>query len=291
MPDCRDLGETRQHDALQRMTRRARRGRLKMTSTEVADDLARYVLNSHQSQERGRDLVQDLFWEGFIHGDGEGGFDILVPCRCSPQEKFLTSLPTNRPRAGASGIIAAYAAEMEREPGLGSEGGVAAGTHKTARENYPINNKQGHCVPVGAYYAPTPREPDSPLVKLAREVFPRVCQECGIRLLPPEMKWLALSGRIKVWIEEEGLSYEFIEDMMWEFGRHPEWARKSRRPAWLVFLGRKQELASLVASHRQRVGVSGERDTRAVWLEHDPVEAHRNDVGWWLDETRRPVFR
>jgi hypothetical protein len=125
-------------------------------------------------------------------------------------------------------------------------------------------------------------------------VFPLVCQECGIRLLPGEFRKDAkdaLAGSFKRWRDEDGLDLAFIEDMMWEFGRHPEWARKSRRSAWLVFLGRKAELVGLIASHRQRVGVSGERDNLSRWLEHDPVKTHRDDVGWWLDETRRSVTR
>jgi hypothetical protein len=255
-----------------------------MTSTEVADDLGRYVLNSHQSRERGRDLVHDLFAEGFIHGDGEGGFEILEPCHCPPREKFSTFLPTTRPQAGASGTVAAHAAEVERVPGLASGAGVAGGTEARRRE------VESERAPAGAYYAPNPRNPHSPLVRLAREVFPQVCQECGIRLLPPEMKWLALANQISIWLEE-GLDPKFIEDTMWEFGRHPEWARKSRRPAWRVFLSRKQELVSLVVSHRQQVGVSGERDNRAAWLDSDPVEAHRDDLSWWTDRTRRPIVR
>ena len=92
-----------------------------------------------------------------------------------------------------------------------------------------------------------------------------MCETCGIRNLPGELKVVALTANFKRW-QTEGVSTDFIEEMIWEFGRHPEWARRARRPAWQVFLGRKQQLIALVGQARAKVGVSRERHNPEVWL-------------------------
>jgi hypothetical protein len=275
------------------MSRRAKRGRLKMGPTELADDLGRYVLDSGHARERGRNLINDLFAEGFIHGDGEGGFEILEPCWCPPGD-FLTFSADRFGARPESATVAARAAEMAGGNRVvkAAQPPKQSDRHRSRLRRPIVNN--GNCVPTDPY-SDAPWLRGDPTARLVREVFPQMCQECGIHLLP-DFEWHdrargALAGSFNRWHEKDHLDLAFIEDMIWEFGRHRQWCVKSNREAWRVLLSRKDELRSLVLAQRRRFGVSGERDNPSRWLEHDPAEAHRDDVGWWLDETRRPVTR
>jgi hypothetical protein len=85
MENCRELEQTSLHRALSRMSRKAtRKGVLRWTPSEVADDLARYVYNSHNSMGRARDLIKQLIDNDAIIGLDTGGFQILVSCSCPP---------------------------------------------------------------------------------------------------------------------------------------------------------------------------------------------------------------
>jgi hypothetical protein len=61
-----------------------------------------------------------------------------------------------------------------------------------------------------------------------------------------------------------GVNLSFVRRMMEEFVRHPTWCERSRRPAWQVFIGRREELI-------KRVRIQQGRNTR-----------HSGGAEYWL---------
>jgi hypothetical protein len=110
-------------------------------------------------------------------------------------------------------------------------------------------------------------------------------REAGIRFLPGETKWGPLAQHFRLW-QKEGLDLAFIEDMVKEFVKHPEWCRKSNRAPWLVFLSRRTDLVSRVARQRQRDEPGRHRVDGDWWLTTTPRDEHRDDADWWLAPRR-----
>ena len=69
-------------------------------------------------------------------------------------------------------------------------------------------------------------------------------------MTPLQTNGPALVHHLRNW-KAQGVDLETMQLMMEEFARHPEWCRNARRPPWRVFVGRRDELASMV-SYSQR---------------------------------------
>jgi hypothetical protein len=129
------------------------------------------------------------------------------------------------------------------------------------------------------YPPPQPRYPRNPNVVLARQVFPRLCQEAGISL-PMEFTWTRLAAGVGQWLDD-GLDHSFIRQMMEEFAVHPM-ARQSRFSLDELFLSRRQKLSDLVGKRRRtdpgnRRNGSGEE----YWLRRSS-QRHNQGREYWL---------
>jgi hypothetical protein len=83
-------------------------------------------------------------------------------------------------------------------------------------------------------------------VSLAKYFFPEVVRAAGIQMTPLQTNGPALASHLNRW-KLQGVDLETMKLMMEEFARHPEWCRRSRKTPWQVFVGRRGELASLLA--------------------------------------------
>jgi hypothetical protein len=112
-------------------------------------------------------------------------------------------------------------------------------------------------------YSPQPRCPQSPKVILAREDFPRLCQEAGISL-PMQFTWTRLAAGIGNWLND-GLDVVFIRQMMEEFVRYPG-SRQSRLSPDKLFLSRRQKLTDLVLARQNRDPNNRRYNPEPNWL-------------------------
>jgi hypothetical protein len=299
MPDCRGLDPAR-HEALSRITNKAgKRGVWRVSPSDGADDLGRNVLRSGHARGRGQEILMDLYAEGFICGAEGGGFEVLYGCLCSPAEISRTTFVSSLPQAEEPASLAGCARWVAGETCGASAGGLAAGGAQQGLTKSVTNQASQWSARLG-FVAPETQRPrlegNSAEIRLAQDVFPDMLQECGIRNLPGELGLRGLKALLrnfKAW-QAEGVSLDTITEMIWEFGRHPEWCRRSRNPAWMVFVTHKEELVSRVATRRKRNGVAASEDAEAWRLGAvgtDPMETHRYDVDWWLDRNRRAVRR
>jgi len=74
----------------------------------------------------------------------------------------------------------------------------------------------------------------------------------------------ALVGNLRLWHDQDGYEWEFIERMMREFSRHPEWYRGKTTP-WKVFVSKRPRLAELVVARQQK----------------DPGSRENAGIVWW----------
>lgn len=247
-------------------------------------DIMQHTLHSPHGLGRARDLMGEMIGLRIVCPI-DGGYEILIPCECAQEDLSATfAEPLRRLRRVAN--VAALAAELAtREASVAAqqppERSVSSNSHAIPTENRDPEDP----------YFDAPRLRGDPVARLVREVFPQVCQENSIRLLPV-VEWdrnakSALAGNINKWMREAGLDTGFIEDMMWEFGRNPRWCQQARGPAWKVFLNHRADLVNRVTRSRRFLGVTpgGDNPSRRI----SPMETHRNDKDWWLSRTRRPV--
>jgi len=111
-------------------------------------------------------------------------------------------------------------------------------------------------------------------VQLARDFFPLVLERAGMDKMP-DQKVYAIAHHLNMWKTRYDYSLSTMRLMMEEFGRHADWCRRSKKPAWQIFLGRHDELHALVsaqqkrdpAARRFREGWTGEG---SYWNRHTP---------------------
>jgi len=94
------------------------------------------------------------------------------------------------------------------------------------------------------------KSPDTTM-SLARYFFPQVVKGAGIQMNPLQANAPALAHHLNRW-KLQGIEVTVIRLMMEEFARHPEWCRRSQKSPWQVFVGRRGDLASLVAAQQAR---------------------------------------
>jgi hypothetical protein len=88
-------------------------------------------------------------------------------------------------------------------------------------------------------------------VYLATYFFPQVVRGAGIQMTPLQINGAALAHHLNRW-KLQGVDLLTMKRMMEEFAKHPAWCRNARRPPWRVFVGKREDLASLVASNQRR---------------------------------------
>jgi hypothetical protein len=233
------------------LNQRARRGLIKKSIEQVVD-----YINGLTGESDGRTRYQELVDAGYLYPI-EGGIEVLPPA----QEilSAISAFPARAPEEPVSLALTRWVAgDFPRA--VRSEAAGTVGAAKESKTNSISSNR--FSVPQSR---PRRARPRTPRARLAYEIFPRMCETCGIRNLPGEMRAVALTDNFKKW-QAEGVSIDFIESMIWEFGRHPEWTRKVSYPAWQVFLAHKTRLIALVGKHQAREGVSRVRDNESAWL-------------------------
>jgi len=94
------------------------------------------------------------------------------------------------------------------------------------------------------------KSPDT-TVSLARYFFPQVVQGAGIQMNPLQTNAFALAHHLNRW-KLQGIEISTMRLMMEEFARHPEWCHRSKKSPWQVFVGRRGDLASLVATQQRK---------------------------------------
>lgn len=87
-------------------------------------------------------------------------------------------------------------------------------------------------------------------IYLAKYFFPEVVRGAGIQMTPLQTNSAALGHHLNRW-KLQGVDLSTMKLMMREFARHPEWCQHSGKPPWQVFVGRRGELASIVATTRR----------------------------------------
>jgi hypothetical protein len=107
-------------------------------------------------------------------------------------------------------------------------------------------------------------------VELCRDVFPNLVEDHGLETIPRHLYWQALCSQVKKLEIDFNVDPPFIRRMMEEFVRHPQWSQRSRRPAWQVFIGRRQELVKLVHAQRRR------NPNRTGWSQEDWLRRSNN---------------
>jgi hypothetical protein len=88
-------------------------------------------------------------------------------------------------------------------------------------------------------------------VYLSKCFFPAIVRAAGIQMNPLQTNGAALTQHLNRW-RLQGVDMLTIQLMMEEFARHPEWCRGARRPPWRVFVGRRDEIASIVAFRKTK---------------------------------------
>jgi hypothetical protein len=88
--------------------------------------------------------------------------------------------------------------------------------------------------------------------------------------IPGHLYWPALCSQVKKLEKDYTVDLAFIRQMMEEFVRHPQWTQRSRRPAWQVFIARRQELVKLVHTQRRR------NPNRSGWSQEDWLRRSNN---------------
>jgi hypothetical protein len=222
----------------------SRRGLIKKPIEEVVE-----IVNNLTGESDGRTRYQELEDAGYLDRT-EAGTRVLPLA----QKILCTISVTSLPPAAEGDSLAAQ--RLSEPPTL---------VMSRRRSRSDMSVPEGHLVFTRASSFKQLRR--GPWYQLAGEVFPKVCTSCGIRVVPSEINTPALARNLRLWWEKDKqFGPTFIEAMMWEFGKHSQWAGRSRRPAWRVFLSYRPELVSLVLSAQAKVGVSRVRDNRSAWI-------------------------
>jgi hypothetical protein len=105
-------------------------------------------------------------------------------------------------------------------------------------------------------------------VQLCRDFFPSLVEDHGLETIPRDLYWRALVSQVKRLELVYRVNTPFVRQMMEEFVQHPEWCRRSHRPAWRVFVSRWQELVKRVHAQHNRARRNDTRHTGGIehWL-------------------------
>jgi hypothetical protein len=137
----------------------------------------------------------------------------------------------------------------------GAAGG-SVGTMRSARSTGatpPVYCFETQSVDMGSVVGVKYRtvEKSATTVYLSKYLFPQLMRGAGIEMNPLQINGAALTNHLNRW-KLQGIDFTTMKRMMEEFARHPEWCRGARVSPWRVFVGRRGELASLVASNQRR---------------------------------------
>ena len=128
----------------------------------------------------------------------------------------------------------------------------------------------------------TPR-PSGLRVELCRDFFTNLVEAHRMETIPGHLYWRGLCSQVKKFQGDYQVDLTFVRQMMEEFVRHPEWCQRSRRPAWQVFISRREELLGLVKLRQRhhpgdrRYQVEGDQG----WLTTGR-ERHTQGAEYWL---------
>jgi hypothetical protein len=211
------------------MTEKAnRRGLVRLEYNQLVEQAASRAFKDHHATRRASSSIQHLFdgdYIGRVDFGATFGFEVLVRCECSGDDS-LKPLAARR----HEGIVMREAHGDAEATGFEVQGSLIDALALTGVKSESVQKSV------------------NPISLLARDFFPQMLQ--GNTL--PQSNWPALARNLKLWETNFGINIDMMRLMMEEFGQHPEWCRRSRRPPWRVFLSRRDELATLVITRRRR---------------------------------------
>jgi hypothetical protein len=117
-------------------------------------------------------------------------------------------------------------------------------------------------------------------VQLCREFFPNLVEDHNLETIPRKLYWKLLYGQVQKLEQEYQVDLPFVRRMMEEFVRHPLWCKRSRRPAWQVFVGRREELLKLVLIQRRRNPHHRDQSKEFWWSSPSP-DRHTLERDYW----------
>lgn len=219
VPPCLELDDTAEHRLLTWASRRTNKdGLVLLRPDKVAYRTGREVdgLGTQTFTH-----LEDDGWIEKVRAGESFRWKVLVPCSCAPEIMFKPPQ--------AAGSVATVASHRSGATGYGfgdirSEAGLRVKS-ESVRKLRPTN-------------------------QLAQD-FPELVRAAGIQVTPLQTNYPALASHLRRW-HEAGVSINDIRMLMEEFVKHPEWVRRSSKPPWQVFVGRRDQLASLVARQQRR---------------------------------------
>jgi hypothetical protein len=211
-----------------------------------------------------------LLDQGYIEKTDQGdGFSVRVPC---PSEDFSLVF------AGTTGAAGPQRDMIAAKPLTWR---AVFGCERSEQSRYRVSERSDQKL---SDQLPAPRNPRSPIVRLAREIFPSLCEEAGIEMLPQHRKWLPLSGHLRRWRERDGMEISLIRELMEEFVHHPEWCQPEI-PPWRAFVRHRDKLMYLVEARRRRDPGNrrySEGQDQSWWLDTPSQNRPTRGVEYWL---------
>ena len=219
VPPCLELGDGPEHVLLAWMSKKAgSRGLVKLDPAGLIEQGAKRAFQDHHATRRTEAAMRHLLDGDYIERT-DIGFEISDPGSCwkggNPQNPLAARRPVGIVMRGAHGDAEAQLS------------GLVSPVSSLGVKSESVQN---------------------PVSLLARDFFPTVFSGD----MRPQLNWQALARGLKIWRSDHSISLNTMRLMMVEFGRHPEWWRRSDKPVWVVFLGRRDKLAALVESRRKR---------------------------------------
>ena len=230
VPPCLELGRA-EHQTLRWLTRHSnKKGLIPLDQPTLAERINRQVLHGGASPYA---VLIHLHDGGCLRKvDGEG-FEVLVFCYC---EKFGGELST-QPHIGASPTATIRRSRVVDRRLLGLvERSEAKPEELQGQVDGNLSLRQSNV-----------RSPVPGLV----DAFFEVAVNQGLMQNWQPRNGGALGANIKQWIQQ-GMSVSTVRDMIEEFVKHPEWCRRSRASVWKVFVYRRDELATILATRQRR---------------------------------------
>jgi hypothetical protein len=227
VPPCSELGQgTPEHLVLAWMSVKIKRP---TEYQRLLDRIAREVFDSRHGQDRAEIALQHLkdqdteFIRKVDFFGGPWGLEVVQKCWC---EGFpVDLLPSGSRRLRRPSNIQASPVGWVNQK---SVSGVVSLSDVVIRSGGQVEK-----------YTPK-------ATKLAKDVFPQHADEN-----PLQSNWPALAKALKLW-RKQGIEWSFMEQMMEEFAKHPEWCERSNNPPWKVFVIHRAELVTLVEHQQQR---------------------------------------